>query len=467
MRAWMVLAVAGVCGAAGAQVPEIRPMARVDTPIPWRDGYFGRSVVAFGDLLVVTQERGEPGGVYWRGAIAGIDISDPEDPREVWSMPTPRFPRSVPGFISGYGFEMRMTDRVLAVSAPQSGASATGLGGLVHLLDPQTGWQLAEILPPTFGGDGADHLFGYAMDIEGDRLLVGMPRNSQVGFVTGAAFLYDISDPRRPVLLREFYPEPGTPNWSQFGSSVAIDGDTVVIADPQDYDDGGNRSGEVHVFDAISGERVAVLHPEAGTGWDAFATFVSIGNGIIVTNAPEDRANGSGAIGAVYAFDARSFERLSVLRPTTGSGESMGWGLEFDGVLLRNNVGSLGYPVGRSRTWDYSDPRMPVRIASHMHVDAELVPGLAQPDVWVAGISSFDGVVQNQGAVLIFPAGPCSKADLAGPYEVLNMFDIAEYIDAWRSGDAMRADLAMPVGVLDFRDVQAYLDAYVAGCPGE
>lgn len=55
-------------------------------------------------------------------------------------------------------------------------------------------------------------------------------------------------------------------------------------------------------------------------------------------------------------------------------------------------------------------------------------------------------------------------ADLAEPFDVVNFFDLAAYLDLFNAADPA-ADFAEPFGVLNFFDLAAYMDAFNAGCP--
>jgi choice-of-anchor B domain-containing protein len=57
----------------------------------------------------------------------------------------------------------------------------------------------------------------------------------------------------------------------------------------------------------------------------------------------------------------------------------------------------------------------------------------------------------------------CSAADLAAPFETLDIFDVFAYLDAFNAGDSS-ADFTSD-GSLDIFDVFAFLDVFNAGCP--
>jgi len=59
---------------------------------------------------------------------------------------------------------------------------------------------------------------------------------------------------------------------------------------------------------------------------------------------------------------------------------------------------------------------------------------------------------------------PCSPADLAAPFGVLDLDDIDAFIVAFGTSDAA-ADIAEPFGVLDLDDIDTFILAFLGGCP--
>lgn len=59
---------------------------------------------------------------------------------------------------------------------------------------------------------------------------------------------------------------------------------------------------------------------------------------------------------------------------------------------------------------------------------------------------------------------PCSPADLAEPFGLLDLADIIDFISAFYAQD-LAADLAEPFGLLDLSDVVAFVTSFNAGCP--
>jgi hypothetical protein len=61
------------------------------------------------------------------------------------------------------------------------------------------------------------------------------------------------------------------------------------------------------------------------------------------------------------------------------------------------------------------------------------------------------------------PSG-CNDADLAEPFGVLDLGDIAAFVTAFGAQDPA-ADIAPPAGVWDLNDLGAFVTAFTAGCP--
>ncbi|MBZ0172178.1 MAG: hypothetical protein K8E66_07350, partial [Phycisphaerales bacterium] len=77
--------------------------------------------------------------------------------------------------------------------------------------------------------------------------------------------------------------------------------------------------------------------------------------------------------------------------------------------------------------------------------------------------ADFSNSITGPGAVTPAGAG-CNPADLAEPFDVLDLADVQAFVSAFVAGDPV-ADIAAPFGVLDLADVQAFVGAFVSGCP--
>ena len=177
--------------------------------------------------------------------------------------------------------------------------------------------------------DGAanDH-FGYSLSIDGDTIVIGAPLDGyQID--TGSAYVFtrnrcwnettgDVSSNYTQVA--KLTADDGT--WhDQFGISLSIDGDTIVIGAHYHNSGKGYRSGSAYVFtrdtagDLASGwTQVTKLVADDGASGDYFGRFVYVDSGMILIGAFYDDDKGANS-GSAYVFTLAS-ESTSI-RPCT------------------------------------------------------------------------------------------------------------------------------------------------------
>ena len=118
------------------------------------------------------------------------------------------------------------------------------------------------------------------------------------------------AQPTLPLYLTpiQIYNNPnayGTSADDYFGLSVAIDGNRVVVGAYGEGDSGGTYSGKAYIFDATTGSLLHTLHnPNAyGTSAnDQFGTSMAIsGNRVVVGAYAEDESGGTDS-GKAYFY---------------------------------------------------------------------------------------------------------------------------------------------------------------------
>lgn len=88
---------------------------------------------------------------------------------------------------------------------------------------------------------------------------------------------------------------------------------------------------------------------------------------------------------------------------------------------------------------------------------------IAQPD---AGIQQSGGTYALRGGFLappLFLRSPCGPADLAEPYEIIDLADINAFVSGFLALDPI-ADIDSN-GIYDLGDISAFVSAFLAGCP--
>jgi len=214
--------------------------------------------------------------------------------------------------------------------------------------DLASGWtQVAKLT----AGDGAVRdVFGYSVSIDGDTVVIGAHYDDDKGLNSGSAYVY----------TRDTAGDLAS-NWTQvakltaddgaagdyFGSSVSIDGDTVVIGAHYD-DDKGSNSGSAYVFTrdtagdlASNWTQIAKLTADDGAVNDNFGYSVSIDGDTVVIGAWNDDDKGLNS-GSAYVFTrdtagelASNWTQVDKLNATDGAaGDEFGYSVSIDGDTM-------------------------------------------------------------------------------------------------------------------------------------
>ena len=276
-------------------------------------------------------------------------------------------------------------------------------------------------LDPSPSNPGAE--FGNAVAVSGDTLVVGarydsVPLDKEPQYYSGAAYVY-IKDGNAWVQQARL--APTTPQAGDlFGGAVDIDGDTIVIGavGNDSVDENGNDASEmgaVYVFTRSDDqwEQQAKIEPEDGIEADYFGNAVAIaGERIVVGASGKDIGNTSDA-GKVYSYyrsatQWRQSQSITALDPDKN--DAFGSSLDLDGPRLiigspsENNVGAayVFYKIGS--TWalesrlDPDDNHEGDYFGTSVSIEDETVvvgAPFADPDLG-------SGQVTNAGAVYVF-----------------------------------------------------------------
>ncbi len=149
--------------------------------------------------------------------------------------------------------------------------------------------------------DGAAYdRFGFAVSISGDHAVVGAYADDDNGSSSGSAYVYHYDGTSWTQQAKLIANDAASQDY--FGRSVAIDGDYAVIGACQD-DDRGYDSGSAYVYhyDGASWSQMAKLTASDGAAYDDFGHSVAIDGNTIVVGADADDDNGSGS-GSAYIF---------------------------------------------------------------------------------------------------------------------------------------------------------------------
>ena len=151
---------------------------------------------------------------------------------------------------------------------------------------------------------GAGDGFGHSVGTSGDSVVVGAPRDDDAGNTSGSAYVFMRNQNNWGQVDKLTASDAAGSD--SFGSSVGISGETVVVGAPSD-DDGGSNSGSVYLFQYNQGEadnwvQVSKLSAFDGDPHDGFGSSVSIDGHSVVVGAVVDDEAGDRA-GSAYVFE--------------------------------------------------------------------------------------------------------------------------------------------------------------------
>lgn len=209
-----------------------------------------------------------------------------------------------------------------------------------------------------------DDEFGWSVDISGTTAIVGAHFEDQdvAGgsylFNSGSVYIYDLSGgvwtQTQKIVASdraEDMADPGDPDLAdQFGHSVAIDGDYLIIgAYGQDLDAGGgsalNEAGAAYVFERSGGvwtEVNKLVNSDRETE-DQFGYSVTISGNFAVVGANEEDENVGGGstlsnAGSVYFFERNITgvweEQQKIVASDRSTGDRFGWDVNLSGDEL-------------------------------------------------------------------------------------------------------------------------------------
>lgn len=212
----------------------------------------------------------------------------------------------------------------IVVGAPlvNSGATADTGAAYVFVRDPSTGI-FTEQQKLTASDAAAEDNFGSAVDIDGHTIVIGAPAvNSGITPDTGAVYVFT----RDPLVADDPWTEqqklaPADAAASDFfGSSVVVEGHTLVAGAPGKDAGTANATGAVYVFTrdpdnlAIPWAEQQKLTASDAAAEDEFGTSVSLDGNTIAVGAPLDNLNTLFDAGSVYVFTR---DQTTFLNPWT------------------------------------------------------------------------------------------------------------------------------------------------------
>lgn len=304
----------------GAQIRQILATDRTRELSGHQDDLFGHAVDLRGNLAVVGAVNSSEAASL-AGAVYVLDLATGKERAKLLPF---TFRRELPSFQS-FGFDVALSESHIVVGAPGDVQRGSGAGA-IYLYDAVS----LSLVAKAFANDAgfADNL-GRSVAIWGTIAIASVPFDDDLGTDAGAVYVFDATTGRQ---LHKLLPEDGQAQ-QFFGLSIAIDDGIVVVGAPFD-DEIGNNAGAVYLFDVQTGRQLAKLVAQDGAAGDQFGFSVAIEGQRVVVGSPLDD-DGAADSGSVYVFDRVTGEQVASLRASDAApSDALGYTVAVSGATV-------------------------------------------------------------------------------------------------------------------------------------
>ena len=233
---------------------------------------FGAKVALAGDTVVVGAPHDDDGEDNRSVGSAYVFIK----PGTGWAdaTETAKLTASDGDEYHQFGKSVATDGATVVVGAPRSFSPENPPGTAYVFVRPSDGWANATETGQLSASDGHDFdFFGESVGVDGDTILVGTPLNERDDYPSGAAYVFARLDSGWASAdeTGKLTPSDGTIN-NQFGFSVAVGGDHIVVSSVGDGEVGANGGAAYAYAEPTAGwgdavETVKLTAPDASTSY--------------------------------------------------------------------------------------------------------------------------------------------------------------------------------------------------------
>ncbi len=279
------------------------------------------------------------GGTWLVGGAPGVStVALYNNPKAENPPQTPQQTIRSPGQTGDrFGYSVSISNDWLAVGAP-SGDGRIRESGVVYLFQLQRSadgtflWEQKAKLEAIDAARGAQ--LGFAVALSGGTLVVGAPYDSDHGTRAGSVYVFELSGGNWTQNAELHANNDGRP-FDLFGSSVAIDGSTLVVgASFADHLGEFLNFGAAYVFEKSLGSwsqtKKLVAAEAFRRGNIQFGASVAIRGSLIAAGAPGDDVSGQNA-GSAYVFErsGSDWSRIPLTIEDSGPRKQLGTSVDI------------------------------------------------------------------------------------------------------------------------------------------
>jgi hypothetical protein len=322
----------------------IDPILNQQQKLTASDGFvgdeFGFSVATSGDTVVVGARVDEVGGNFAQGSAYVFTRTG-----STW-VQQQKLTASDGALGDEFGSSVDIAGNTVVVGAAGDTVGANSNQGSVYVFTRSgTTWSQQQKL---LAGDGAEHdFFGRAVAISGDTVVVGAI-GGDVGdnIDQGTAYVFTRSSPTWLQQQKLIAADGAT--FDQFGFSVAISDDTVVVGAIVDVV--GPIQGSAYVFtrsDTVWMQQQELTPIDGAAGDSGFGFSVAVASDTVVVGANGDTVGANSGQGSAYVFIRSSTTWMLQQKLTASDGaanDNLGSSVAISGNTVL--VGASGDDIG-------------------------------------------------------------------------------------------------------------------------
>ena len=199
-----------------------------------------------------------------------------------------------------FGYVVSVDGTTAVVGAPEDDDAGNNSGAVYVFVRDANGWkQHSKLVPKELAKSDA---FGGAVEIQDSTLIVGAPGHTHGGIrFAGAVFVFVRDGDAWRMRAKLTADDAGAGD--QFGVSVGMEGDTIIVGARKHDPDGIKDAGAAYIFQRGGNtwkQHAKLTAPKKRNG-DHFGTGVATSRNIAIVGAPL-REEGAPSAGAAYSF---------------------------------------------------------------------------------------------------------------------------------------------------------------------
>ncbi len=252
------------------------------------DDRFGFSVSVSGDTIVIGADGDDTSGLQAGAAYVFVRSGT------TWSQQA-KFNAPDGAGADFFGSSVAVDGDIAVIGAPGDDDNGSYSGSAYVFVRSGTTWSAQAKLTPDDGA--ADDEFGNSVAVSGKTVVIGAHYDNDNGDNSGSAYVFIRFGASWSQQIK-LTPADGA-SLDQFGESLSVSGDTTVIGAYRDDDNGGD-SGAAYVFSRSGltwSQQTKLLAADGALG-DNFGYSVAVSGETVMIGAPGD----GGHTGSAYVF---------------------------------------------------------------------------------------------------------------------------------------------------------------------